>query len=207
MRTRSFPPRSAAMGSGLSPRHEDGTVRVWDADTGALIAVLEGHANILSSTFNYHINKLKEHSVNSAAFSHDGTRVIAASRDGTARVWRADTGALLAVLRDHAVRSRSAAFNADGTRIITVSRDGARVRDFEAVSGNPSVVPLWIEVLTGTELRGNVVRPLSRDEWDRRKHSSRSRRARLPPPTGVHVTVQSRHTNHPAEHECTREVR
>jgi WD40 repeat protein len=45
---------------------------VWDAQSGELLAVLAGH----------------EGSVESAAFSTDGTRVVTASEDGTARVWR-----------------------------------------------------------------------------------------------------------------------
>jgi WD40 repeat protein len=39
--------------------------------------------------------------VNSAAFSPDGTRVVTASDDKTARVWDATTGKLVAVLRGH----------------------------------------------------------------------------------------------------------
>ncbi|HEY5049247.1 MAG TPA: hypothetical protein VII49_14620, partial [Rhizomicrobium sp.] len=45
--------------------------RIWDTNTGAQIAILRGH----------------EHAVNSAAFSADGTRVVTASDDHTARMW------------------------------------------------------------------------------------------------------------------------
>ena len=37
----------------------------------------------------------------SAVFSPDGARVVTASRDGTARLWDAATGAETAVLRGH----------------------------------------------------------------------------------------------------------
>ena len=39
--------------------------------------------------------------VTTVAFSPDGTRIVTASLDGTARVWKAETGAELAVLRGH----------------------------------------------------------------------------------------------------------
>ena len=66
----------------------DRTARVWDAATGAEIAVLKGH----------------EDGVNSAAFSPDGTRVVTASNDKTARLWDAATGAAIAVLKGHEAR-------------------------------------------------------------------------------------------------------
>ncbi|PID58768.1 hypothetical protein CSB45_01860, partial [candidate division KSB3 bacterium] len=69
-------------------------------------------------------------SVWSAAFSPDGRRIVTASRDGTARVWDAATGAELACLTGHEGFVESAAFSPDGTRIVTASWDGtARVWD------------------------------------------------------------------------------
>src|SRR5688500_3978604 len=55
----------------------DGTARIWDSATGAVLATLSGH----------------EEAVRSAAFSPDGARVVTASRDGSARIWDATTGA------------------------------------------------------------------------------------------------------------------
>jgi WD40 repeat protein len=133
---------------------KDQTARVWRSDTGEMIAELRGHAD----------------RVTSAAFSNDGSRVVTASWDKTARVWRSDTGALIAELRGHTDAIESAAFSADGTRVVTASADlTARIWTLEPVSGDPSVIPLWVEVLTGTELKGIEVRPLSLKEWNRRK--------------------------------------
>ncbi len=50
----------------------DGTARVWDAEAGKTIAVLEGHTG----------------PVWSVGFGPDGERVVTASADATARIWR-----------------------------------------------------------------------------------------------------------------------
>jgi WD40 repeat protein len=50
----------------------DGTARLWDAASGKPLVVLHGH----------------EGPVASAAFSPDGAKVVTASDDRTARIWR-----------------------------------------------------------------------------------------------------------------------
>jgi hypothetical protein len=70
-------------------------------------AVLEGHTG----------------SVHSAGFSPDGTRVVTASNDNTARLWDAKTGAALAVLKGHTDSVNSAGFSPDGARVVTASND------------------------------------------------------------------------------------
>jgi TIR domain/WD domain, G-beta repeat len=68
--------------------------------------------------------------VYSAAFSPDGTRIVTASGDNTARIWDAASRKEIAVLRGHNVRVKSAAFSPDGTRIVTASGDNtARIWD------------------------------------------------------------------------------
>jgi WD40 domain-containing protein len=63
-----------------------------------------------------------------AAFSPDGTRIVTACRDGTARVWRADGSGEPVVLKGHESNLNSAAFSPDGRHIVTASSDGtARV--------------------------------------------------------------------------------
>ena len=57
--------------------------------------------------------------VYSAAFSPDGTRVVTASNDGTARVWDARTSHPFAELKGHTRPVNSAAFSPDGTRVVT----------------------------------------------------------------------------------------
>ena len=69
--------------------------------------------------------------VTSAQFSPDGTRIVTASRDKTARVWDAATGKTARHARwDMRDAVRSAQFSPDGTRIVTASGDKtARVWD------------------------------------------------------------------------------
>ena len=82
--------------------------------TDRLIAVLSGHSQ----------------RVFSAVYSPDGSRILTASADTTARIWDSATGAQLGVLSGHADRVFDAAFSADGARIVTASRDKtARVWD------------------------------------------------------------------------------
>jgi len=94
-------------GSRLVSGSDDKTARLWDAKTGASLAVLEGHTNF----------------VRSAAFSPDGARIVTASGDKTARLWDAKTGASLAVLQGHTGSVYSAAFSPDGARLVTASSD------------------------------------------------------------------------------------
>ncbi len=69
-------------------------------------------------------------SVTMAAYSPDGTRIVTASTDNTARIWDSRTGIQLAVLRGHGDIIFSARYSPDGRRIVTASRDGtARIWD------------------------------------------------------------------------------
>src|SRR6516225_8251870 len=55
-------------------------------------------------------------SVTSAAFSPDGSRIVTASLDNTARTWDAASAKEIAVLRGHDASMNSAAFSPDGSR-------------------------------------------------------------------------------------------
>jgi hypothetical protein len=79
-----------------------------------------------------------------AAFSPDGTRVVTASWDKTARIWDAATGTELKVLHGHEANVYSAAFSPDGNRIVTASFDKT-ARIWDAATGSE------IKVLRGHE--------------------------------------------------------
>jgi WD40 repeat protein len=88
----------------------DDTARIWDANTGAQLAVLSGHG----------------HGIRHPSFSPDGTRVITISAscckdNNSARVWDATTGKELLRLRAAKGRLWRAVFSPDGKRVLTVS--------------------------------------------------------------------------------------
>ena len=55
-------------------------------------------------------------------FSPDGTRIVTASGDRTAKVWDAETGAETLTLKGHTGDVFSASFSPDGKRIVTAER-------------------------------------------------------------------------------------
>jgi WD40 repeat protein len=63
----SFSPDGARIVTGSN----DGTAKVWDAQSGAEVLTLKGHTNWVAS----------------ASFSPDGARIVTASWDKTAKVW------------------------------------------------------------------------------------------------------------------------
>jgi WD40 repeat protein len=81
------------------------------------------------------------HRVTSAAFSHDGARIVTASDDGTARVWDTATGTPISPPLEHLDRVVSAAFSPDGTRVITASGDST-ARIWDTATGKPLSLPL-----------------------------------------------------------------
>src|SRR5262249_24089551 len=65
-----------------------------------------------------------------ARFAPDGTRVISAWNDNTARIWNAQDAQLLAVFKGHTDEITSVTFSPNQTRVLTTSIDRtARVWD------------------------------------------------------------------------------
>ncbi|MBO3747215.1 PD40 domain-containing protein [Streptosporangiaceae bacterium NEAU-GS5] len=62
--------------------------------------------------------------VRAIAFSPDGSRLATTADDGTALLWDAATGRLVATLRGHSRTVWAAAFSPDGSRLATVGFDG-----------------------------------------------------------------------------------
>src|SRR5262245_38535212 len=81
-----------------------------------------------------------EHEVVSAAYSNDGKRVVTASSDRTARLWDAETGAEIAVLRGHESAVVSAAFSPDDKQVVTRSLLDSTARLWGAETGNQVII-------------------------------------------------------------------
>jgi dipeptidyl aminopeptidase/acylaminoacyl peptidase len=62
-------------------------------------------------------------SVNSVAFSPDGSLIASASTDATIRLWRVSDGVLLRTLTGHTSDVNSVAFSPDGNLIASASSD------------------------------------------------------------------------------------
>lgn len=93
--------RGAGVAYGISWSHDgarialagaDGTVRVFDADTGRLELILRGH----------------ERAVNTATFSPDGTRLASLDEAGMVRVWALDLDELIGIARSRLTRTLDA---------------------------------------------------------------------------------------------------
>ena len=89
-----------------------------------------------------------------AAFSPDGSRIVTAGVDSSARLWDATTGRLAATLTGHAGPINNAEFSPDGRRIVTASDDGT-ARLWDAAAGAPLATLAW----PGVEVRKAVFSP------------------------------------------------
>jgi WD40 repeat protein len=90
------------------------TIEVWNAHTGARVKVIAGHHQDLQS----------------AAYSPDGTQIVAAYETGWCEFFDSQTGVHLMDLRAPEGNFLGAAFSPDGARIVTAGGDGtARVWD------------------------------------------------------------------------------
>jgi WD40 repeat protein len=117
---------------------------MWDAESGAALAVLRGHKS----------------AVTSVSYSPDGQHIVSGSYDGTVRMWDAQSGAALAVLEGHERVITNVACSQDGLRIVSSSLDNTvRIWDvqtsecMEVILGKGDLAAIASEVWPGLPLR------------------------------------------------------
>lgn len=106
----------------------DKIAQIWDGHTGKALTTLTGHGDAPADwpalgDIDYII--LRE-----GTFSPDGSTVVTASQDQTARLWDANTGETISVLRGHSGAVTHVAFSPGGRFLVTAGDDGtARIWD------------------------------------------------------------------------------
>ncbi|MBK8921692.1 MAG: hypothetical protein IPM81_09285 [Saprospirales bacterium] len=100
---------AAPDGQWLASGCEDGSVQLWDVDTGKRAQTFKGH----------------NQAVNSVAFSPDGRFLASGANDNTAKVWDLQTGTCIHTFEEHRDWIRSLAFSPGGKYLATGSDDGS----------------------------------------------------------------------------------
>ncbi len=138
----------------------DGTMRIWDLETGKSLHVLRGHepgylvvavtpdgqravsgsadgtVRVWDLNSGKNIHTLRDHqgTVCDVAVTLDGRGAVSCSSDKTLRLWDMETGGSIRVFEGHEQAVESFTIPSDGLRVISGSRDGT-VRVWELASG------------------------------------------------------------------------
>ena len=146
IRSFAFSPDGKLLASGSY----DHTARIWDAQTGKLVHVLQHQGYVFAESFSRDGRSLVTSSqdgaayvwdvatgqrelllvgatgpLNAAAFSPDGSEIATASADQLGRIYYSQDGRLLAPLAGHRDAVTSIGFDPSGTTVVTGSSDGS----------------------------------------------------------------------------------
>ncbi|PVF99571.1 WD40 repeat-like protein, partial [Serendipita vermifera] len=156
-------------GRHIASGSHDGTIRVWDIETGATIGgSLKGHTSVWSVAYSSDCLRLVSGSedkkvriwdaetgdaigepltghtsfVLSVAYSPDSRRIVSGSADNTLRIWDGERGIPIGnPFNGHVLPVLSVAYSPDGKRIISGSVDKT-IRIWNADTGEPIGRPL-----------------------------------------------------------------
>lgn len=145
----------------IASSSQDGTIRLWDVETGKCLNTLKGHkkgvwsvafdptGSILASGGSdktvklwetnsgrlFHILKGHTSSVNSVTFDPTGSILASGSSDETVKLWETNSGKLLQTLRGHAGSVHIVTFDPTGSILASGSSDETTVKIWEVNSG------------------------------------------------------------------------
>jgi WD40 repeat protein len=100
----------------LACGHFDGSISLWNVETGQRLAKLQGHKK----------------AVLQLAFSEDGRQIGSTSHDASARVWDVHTQSQLASFEDSQQKFYRVSFSPDGTRLLVNEFEDTIIFDIAA---------------------------------------------------------------------------
>ncbi len=112
--------RFSQLGDQIATAASDGTVRIWNRESGRVIRVIKAH----------------DGSVWALAYSADGKWLASAGADGRVAVWKLEDGTLVLDRVTHENGVRAVVFSADTTRLATAGEDRA-ARTWRFAEGQP----------------------------------------------------------------------
>lgn len=121
----------------------DGTIQLWDGQSGELVKTLEGRIDpVTLAAYESYLRRIKfglemlkplgvnTASLHTAVFSPDGTRLVTAANDMKLQFWNGKTGQSIPTQMGLTIWINTAIFSPDGTRLVTANADGVlQLRD------------------------------------------------------------------------------
>jgi WD40 repeat protein/formylglycine-generating enzyme required for sulfatase activity len=120
-------------GKKIAGGSDDGSIKIWDAETGKEVHNLSSHSD--------------DSRVTSISYSPDGKKVASGSDDYSIKIWDAETGKELQTLTGHTENIYSVSFSPDGKRLLSSSGDS----DGDDKNTDANHLKMW-DLNTGKEL-------------------------------------------------------